>query len=175
MAESNGSILKKVIRGRLWLFGDSLDTDGINPYYLYPDPNEMYKHTLETFRPEFPKGVKKGDIVVAGKNYGCGSSRPGTAVYQIGAAAVVAESLAPLMLRNSIGFAEPAFVAPGITGIVEDHQTIEIDYPNGVVRNVDTGKEVALRKYPPVVERIYEAGGILPYAKRRYLAEAAKK
>lgn len=171
MIGRNGSVLSKVIRGKLWLFGDSVDTDGINPYYRYPDPNEMYKHTLETFRPEFPKQVKKGEIVVAGKNYGCGSSRPGTAVFQIGVAAVVAESLAPLMLRNSIGFAEPVFVAPGITKIVEDHQTIEIDYPNGVVRNADTGSEVALRKFPPVVERIYEAGGILPYARRRYLLE----
>ena len=171
MIEHNGSVLNKTIKGRLWLFGDSVDTDGINPYYRYPDPDEMYKHTLETFRPEFPKQVKKGEIVVAGKNYGCGSSRPGTAVFQIGVAAVVAESLAPLMLRNSIGFAEPVFVAPGITKIVEDHQTIEIDYPNGVVRNADTGNAVALRKFPPVVERIYEAGGILPYARRRYLLE----
>ena len=78
------------------------------------------------------------------------------------------------MLRNSIGFAEPVFTAPGITSIVEDHQTIEIDYPNGVVRNIDTGAEVALRKYPPVVERIYAAGGMLPYARKRYDAEKAE-
>ena len=174
MTDQNGSVLKKVIRGKLWLFGDSLDTDGINPYYLYPDPDEMYKHTLETFRPEFPKGVKKGDIVVAGKNYGCGSSRPGTAVFQIGVAAVVVESLAPIMLRNTIGFAEPVFTAPGITDIVEDHQTIEIDYAGGVVRNIDTGKEIPVRKYPPIVERIYEAGGMLPYARKRYEAEMAE-
>lgn len=168
---STHSALHKIYRGRVWVFGDSIDTDGIAPFYLYRDPEEMYKHTLESFRPEFPKGVRPGDIVVAGKNFGCGSGRPATPIFRIGVAAIVVESLAPLMLRNSVGLAHPVFIAPGITGIVTDFQTIEVDYPNGVVRNLDTGRQVALKKYPPIIERIYEAGGMVAYTRRRYLAE----
>ncbi|MFQ5872753.1 MAG: 3-isopropylmalate dehydratase [Dehalococcoidia bacterium] len=174
MTSKGGSVLNRVIRGRVWVFGDSLDTDGIHPYYLYPDPAETYKHTLESFRPEFPKGVREGDLVVTGKNFGCGSGRPATSVFKIGVAAVVSESLAPLMLRNSVGNAHPVIIAPGVTSLVEDHQTLEIDYPNGVVRNVDTGRELPIRKYPRIVERIYEAGGILQFARQRYLAEVGR-
>ncbi|GBD10514.1 2,3-dimethylmalate dehydratase small subunit [bacterium HR23] len=175
MSMPSASPLNKIYRGRVWVFGDSIDTDGIAPFYLYRDPEEMYKHTLESFRPEFPKQVRSGDIVVAGKNFGCGSARPPTPIFRIGVSAIVVESLAPLMLRNSVGLAYPVFIAPGVTSIVQDHQTIEIDYPNGVVRNLDTGRQVALRKYPPIVERIYAAGGIIPYTRQRYLQEQARR
>src|SRR4051812_14312809 len=94
--------LNRVIRGRVWKFGDSVDTDSINPYYLYPTMEELKKHTLESYRPEFPKEVKAGDILIAGRNFGCGSSRPGLVLREVGIAAIVVESASRLFLRNNI-------------------------------------------------------------------------
>ena len=111
--------LKRVVRGRVWKFGDSIETDAINPYYRYPTMEELKQHTMEAYRPEFPKEVKPGDILVAGRNFGCGSSRPGLVLREVGIVAIVAESVARLFLRNSIARAIPIFMAPGITGIVQ--------------------------------------------------------
>src|SRR5919202_5534559 len=138
--------LDRVIRGRVWLFGDSIETDAINPYYRYPTMAELKLHTMEAYRPEFPKEVKPGDILVAGRNFGCGSSRPGLVLREVGIVAIIAESVARLFLRNSIARAIPIFMAPGVTSIVNDRETLEIDYPKGVVRNPATGKSVEVRK-----------------------------
>jgi 3-isopropylmalate dehydratase small subunit len=165
--------LNRVIRGRVWKFGDSIDTDSIAPYYQYPTMEEMKLHTMESYRPEFPKEVRPGDILIAGRNFGCGSSRPGLVLREVGIAAVVVESVSRLFLRNSIDKAMPIFMAPGVTGIVNDGETLEVDYPNGVVRNAATGASVALRRFPPLVERILAAGGFARFARERYLAETA--
>lgn len=161
------------LRGRVWKFGDSIETDAINPYYRYPTMEELKQHTMEVYRPEFPKEVKPGDLMVAGRNFGCGSSRPGLVLREVGIAAIVAESVSRLFLRNSIGRAIPIFVAPGVTGIVADGETLEVDYPKGVVRNPASGKEVAMRKFPPMIEQIFECGGLPEFAYERYMREAA--
>jgi len=85
--------------------------------------------------------------MVAGRNFGCGSSRPGLVLREVGVAAIVAESVARLFLRNSIARAIPIFVAPGVSGIVQDGEILEVDYPRGAVRNAATGASVALRKF----------------------------
>jgi 3-isopropylmalate/(R)-2-methylmalate dehydratase small subunit len=166
--------LNQVIRGRVWKFGDSIETDAINPYYRYPSMEELKKHTMEAYRPEFPAGVKPGDILVAGRNFGCGSSRPGLVLREVGIAVILAETVSRLFLRNSIARAIPVCIAPGVTGIVEDGETLEIDYPHGVVRNPASGKGVALRKFPPLIEKIFECGGLPEFARQRYLAEARR-
>ncbi len=167
-----GFDLNRPIRGKVWKFGDSIETDAINPYYRYPTMDELKLHTLEAYRPEFPNEVKPGDILVAGRNFGCGSSRPGLVLREVGIAAIIAESVARLFLRNSIARAIPIFMAPGITGIVDDAGTLEVDYPNGLVRNVATGASVTLRKFPPLIEQIFVAGGLPEFARERYLREA---
>jgi 3-isopropylmalate dehydratase small subunit len=168
-----GFDLNRVIRGRVWKFGDSIETDAINPYYRYPTMEELKQHTMEAYRPEFPLQVKPGDIMVAGRNFGCGSSRPGLVLREVGVAAIVAESVSRLFLRNSISRAIPIFVAPGVTAIVEDAETLEVDYPHGVVRNPASGKTVVLRKFPPLIEQIFECGGLPEFARERYMREAA--
>jgi 3-isopropylmalate/(R)-2-methylmalate dehydratase small subunit len=168
-----GFDLSQVIRGRVWKFGDSIETDAINPYYRYPTMEELKQHTMEAYRPEFPQHVKPGDVMVAGRNFGCGSSRPGLVLREVGVAAIVAESVARLFLRNSISRAIPIFVAPGVTAIVQDGETLEVDYPKGVVRNPASGKAVALRKFPPMIEKIFECGGLPEFARERYLKETA--
>ncbi|MEO7727921.1 MAG: 3-isopropylmalate dehydratase [Burkholderiales bacterium] len=163
--------LDKPMKGRVWKFGDSVETDAINPYYQYPTMEELKMHTLEAYRPEFPREMKPGDILVAGRNFGCGSSRPGLVLREIGIAAIIVESVSRLFMRNSIARAMPIFMAPGITGIVNDGETLEVDYPNVIVRNPATGASVAIRAFPPLIERIVNAGGLLEFARQRYLAE----
>ena len=166
-----GFDLSQVIRGRVWKFGDSIETDAINPYYRYPTMDELKLHTMEAYRPEFPKEVKPGDILVAGRNFGCGSSRPGLVLREVGIAAIVAESVARLFLRNSIARAIPIFMAPGITELVADGETLEVDYSSGAVRNAATGASIPLRKFPPLIERIFTAGGLPEFARERYEKE----
>ena len=166
-----GFDLNRVIRGRVWTFGDSIDTDSINPYYKYTTMEELKQHTMEAYRPEFPKQVRPGDIVVAGRNFGCGSSRPGLVLREVGIVAIIAESVARLFLRNSIARAIPIFIAPGVTSIVNDGETLEIDYPNGLLRNPASGASVEVRKFPPLIEEIFSAGGLPEYAYQRYLRE----
>ena len=168
-----GFDLAQPIRGRVWKFGDSIETDAINPYYRYPTMEELKLHTMETYRPEFPQQVKAGDILVAGRNFGCGSSRPGLVLREVGIAAIIAESVARLFLRNSIARAIPIFMAPGITQIVNDGEILDVDYPGGTVRNVRSGASVSLRKFPPLIEQIFVAGGLPEFARERYLRETA--
>ncbi|MEE9549228.1 MAG: 3-isopropylmalate dehydratase small subunit, partial [Candidatus Binatia bacterium] len=85
--------------------------------------------------------------------------------------AIVAESVARIFLRTSINLAYPVMIVPGVTSLVEDQQEIEIDYPKGRLRNITTGKELPLSKYPPAVERIFESGGILALLKERCVKE----
>ena len=168
-----GFDLARIVHGRVWKFGDSIETDAINPYYRYPTMEELKQHTMEVYRPEFPGAVRPGDILVAGRNFGCGSSRPGLVLREVGIAAIVAESVARLFMRNSISRAIPIFVAPGVTRVVNDGEMLEVDYRQGIVRNPVSGAAVPLRKYPPAIEQIFECGGLPEFAYERYQREAA--
>lgn len=167
--------LKNVARGRVWKFGDSVETDAINPYYQYPTMEELKQHTMEAYRPEFPREVKGGDILVAGRNFGCGSSRPGIVLMEVGIAAIVVESVSRLFFRNSIARAMPILQAPGITSIVDDGETLEVDYPHGVVRNPASGKSVRLRPFPPLIEQILQCGGLPELAFQRFQRESGSR
>ena len=125
---------------------------------------------MAAIRPEFPREVKPGDILVAGRNFGCGSHREtaNTILRDVGIRAIVAESIARIFFRVSISLAYPTFVAKGISGIVNDGDELEIDYERGLVKNITTGASVALNKYPPSVEEIFSVGGLLPLLKQRY-------
>jgi|SRR5665213_1358628 len=168
-----GFEINGVIRGRVWKFGDSIETDAINPYYRYPAMEDLKLHTMEAYRPEFAKEVKPGDVLVAGRNFGCGSSRPGLVLREVGIAAIVVESVSRLFLRNSIARAIPIFMAPGVMSIVEDGETLVVDYPEARVFNPGSGAAVALRKFPPLIEQIFRVGGLPEFAHARYLREQA--
>ncbi len=159
------------IKGRVWKFGDSIDTDIISPGGEKEDRPE--ETAMTAVRPEFPGQVRPGDIVVAGRNFGCGSHRESanTVLRDVGVQAVVAESVARIFFRVSISVAYPTYAAKGVTGIVDDGDELEIDYDNGFVRNTATGKSVPLNKYPSSVEAIFREGGLLELLKRRYAGE----
>lgn len=167
-----GFNLNCVIRGRVWKFGDFIDTDAISPSENFPTMEELKKHTMESYRPEFPREVRPGDIIVAGRNFGCGSSRPGHVLREVGIVAIVVESTTTLFLRNSVSRAIPIFIVPAITDLIKDKETLEIDYLRGEVRNVATGAGASIRKFPPLIENIYKSGGLPEFARERYLAEA---
>jgi 3-isopropylmalate dehydratase small subunit len=164
-----------VIRGRVWKFGESVDTNVIAPLHVMQKGKieEIARHTMAAVRPEFPDQVRPGDIIVAGGNFGCGSHRQEANIVleKVGIRAIIAESVARIFLRTSINLAYPTLVAPGISTLVEDHEELEISYPEGKIRNLRSGREITLPKYPPSVEQIFAAGGILTLLKERCIKE----
>ena len=164
-----------VIRGRVWKFGDSIDTNIIAPLHVMRkgEIEEIAQHTMAAVRPEFPAEVRPGDIIVAGGNFGCGSHREeaNRVLEHVGIRAIVADSVARIFLRTSINLAYPTLVAPGISSLVEDHDELEIDYPRGKILNLRSGRELSLPKYPASVEQIFAAGGILTLLKERCVRE----
>lgn len=164
-----------VIRGKVWKFGNSVDTNVIAPLHVMRkgEIDELAQHTMAALRPEFPAEVRQGDIIVAGANFGCGSHRQeaNLVLEKIGIRAIVAESVARIFLRTSINLAYPPLVAPGIFSLVEDQEELEIDYPKGKIRNLRSGKELPLPTYPPSVEEIFDAGGILTLLRERCIRE----
>jgi 3-isopropylmalate dehydratase small subunit len=169
------SSVDEPISGRAWKFGDSVDTNQLAGGGLAGATREetLRINCLRGLRPEFTEGVGPGDILVAGHNFGCGSSRQSAveALRVCGIAAVVAESVARIHRRNSIALALPTFVVPGIAGFVADGDAIEIDHGAGVVRNQRTGGELVLPRLPDSVLAIYRAGGLTAVIKAR-LTEA---
>ncbi len=164
-----------VIRGRVWKFGDSVDTNIIAPLHVMRkgEIEEIAQHTMAAVRSEFPAQVRPGDIIVAGGNFGCGSHREeaNRVLEKVGIRAIVADSVARIFLRTSINLAYPTLVAPGVSALVEDHDELEIDYPRGKIRNLRSGRELPLPKYPASVEQIFAAGGILTLLKQRCVRE----
>jgi len=130
--------------GTAWTFGDNIDTDQINPgKYMDLPVEEASKHAFEAIAPEFATAFKAGEIIVAGTNFGCGSSRETApeALKHIGVAAVVAESFGRIFFRNAIAIGLPVLVCPGIRAHTDKGHKMEIDIESAVVRNLTTNKE----------------------------------
>jgi 3-isopropylmalate/(R)-2-methylmalate dehydratase small subunit len=162
--------------GRVWKIGDSISTNQIGGGRRGTAGEELRANCLRSVRPEFADEVKQGDILVAGANFGNGSSSPGAveALIACGLQAVLADSLSRLMLRTCIAKGLPAFAAQGISEIVEDGEELEIDYPAGAARNAASGRSVSLKRFPPAVEQIYEVGGIQQVIAKRLAEEGIR-
>jgi 3-isopropylmalate/(R)-2-methylmalate dehydratase small subunit len=160
-----------MIRGRVWKFKDDVDTDQIIParYLVTTDPKELAKHVMEDADPTFPSKVKEGDILVAGKNFGCGSSREHAplAIKGAGIAAVVAESFARIFFRNAINLGLLIIESPEAAREAEEGDILEIDINQGVIRNVTKNKEYKIKPLPENLQAILKAGGLMEYAKER--------
>jgi 3-isopropylmalate dehydratase small subunit len=158
--------LKGRVEGRAWVFGDNVDTDQIIPadYLVTMDNAELAKHAFEKAMPRFAKDVRPGDIVVAGRNFGCGSSREHAprALMGAGISCVVAISFARIFYRNSINIGLPVVEAEVAA---ENDDWIRVDLSNGVVENVRTGQSSSFMAYPPFVMMLIEKGGLIPYTK----------
>ncbi len=160
----------ELIRGKVWKYGDDVNTDVIFPgkyTYTVTDPDEMAAHALEDLDPDFAKNMRPGDIVVAGKNFGCGSSREQAAfaLKYAGVGAVVAKSFARLYFRNAINAGLPVIQAPDAVDAIEPGEIIEIDLEKGELRcNAGTFRFPPL---PDAVLGIFQAGGLIPYTRKR--------
>jgi 3-isopropylmalate/(R)-2-methylmalate dehydratase small subunit len=160
--------MEKIIRGRVWKFGDNIDTDQIAlTVYSRLPMDEMKLHVLERIRPEFGKGAKAGDIIVAGANFGCGSSRETApvAIKALGIGAVVAESFARIFFRNAIAIGLPAVTCPGIGGSFEDGDQLKLDIDKATVINVRSGVVLRAEALPAEMLEVLEKGGILALLK----------
>jgi 3-isopropylmalate/(R)-2-methylmalate dehydratase small subunit len=150
-------------RGRVWRFGDSIDTDVMTPgKHLNLPMEEMKGHTFEAIRPDFAGGVKSGDIVVAGRNFGCGSSRETAprALKMLGLGAVVAESFARIFYRNAIAIGLPAVACPGVHGLFEEGDEAEISFSDRRVFNRTSGRHLYFTPFPEEMMRVLACGGI---------------
>ncbi|MRI58823.1 MAG: 3-isopropylmalate dehydratase [Epsilonproteobacteria bacterium] len=157
-----------VITGKVWKFGDNIDTDLIIAarYLNTSDPHELAKHVMEDADPEFVKKLQPGDIIVAGENFGCGSSREHApiALKAAGVAAVVAKSFARIFYRNAFNMGLPIFELPDADKIAEG-DLITIDMDKGVVKDIDKGVEYKFAPIPPFMQELLACGGLINYAK----------
>jgi len=153
-----------VLRGRVWKLDHDVSTDVLSPGAFAVDPVEVRKlHVLESVNPAFASGVEVGDVIVAGRNFGCGSSRETAAenLKALGVACVVAESLARLFMRNAVAVGLPVVVCSGVHAEFVDGSRVEIDLATGRVLNVETGSELQGDPLPEEMREILAAGGIL--------------
>ncbi len=160
----------ELIEGRVWCVGDNVDTDQIiaGKYLTIIDPNVLKTHMLEALVPEFPKEARAGDILVAGDNFGCGSSREHApaAFKAAGLGAVVANSFARIFFRNAINVGLPAIEVPGVRALFEQGQTARLSLREGSVQNVTAGTSLPFHPLPSHLMEILEAGGLVEKVRR---------
>ncbi len=168
--------MREVIEGRVWTLPDDVDTDQIisGKYLTVIDPNELKKHVFEIALPEFAANARTGDIVVAGLNMGCGSSREHApqALKAIGVGAIVADSFARIFFRNAINVGIPTVEAPGVRKIFEKGDPARIEMRGGRIQNARTGASVGFPPLPAHLLDLLEAGGLVEKVKRELQAGA---
>jgi len=160
-----------IIEGRVWKFGDNINTDLIIAgKYKYDtlDMKEMAKHTFEALRPDFYKKVKEGDIIVAGRNFGCGSSREQAPLVlkALGIKVIVAESFARIFYRNAINLGLLALECNGVSRAVEEGDVVRIKLEEGTVENISSGATLIFKPLPKLILEIFKEGGLVPYVKK---------
>jgi len=151
------------LRGRVWKFGDHIDTDVMTSgKYLNLPMEDIKRHVFEAIRPKFSQEVKPGDIIVAGRNFGCGSSRETApaALKALGIGAVVAESFARIFYRNAIAIGLPAIVCSKVGGLLKDGDEAEISFNDGKIINGASKKSFDFVPFPDEMLQILECGGI---------------
>ena len=167
-------------KGKAWVAGDDIDTDQIyhGQYLPLTDPHEMAKHAMEYVpgMDNFPREAKKGDIVVAGKNFGTGSSREHAVLclQYLGVSCVVAQSFSRIFFRNAVNLGFPAIECHGLAGKLKTGDVIEVDDESGLVTNVATG--ASAQGVPPsgLEKEIASSGGLLEFLKKKSPEELAQ-
>ncbi|MGD8967024.1 MAG: 3-isopropylmalate dehydratase small subunit [Anaerolineae bacterium] len=164
-----------VIKGRVWKYGDHVDTDAIIParYLNVSTAEELARHCMEDIDASFSDGVVCGDVIVAGENFGCGSSREHAplAIRGAGVACVVAKSYARIFYRNAINIGLPILQCPEAVEETEAGDRLNIDLLAGTITNQRTGHTFHTAPFPPFVMEIIEAGGLVPHARRRMTSD----
>jgi len=155
------------INGRIWKFGSDIDTDAIIParYLNQSDPKELAKHAMEDERPEFIKEVKKGDILLAGKNFGCGSSREHAplALKAAGISCIIAKSFARIFFRNSFNLGLPLLESPEASDAIQDGDRVRVDLNTGEIVNLTRNKKFTATPIPPFMQELLKDGGLISH------------
>ncbi len=159
-----------LLKGRTWRFGDDIDTDAIIParYLNTTDPEELAGHCMEDADRDFVKKINSGDIIVAGKNFGCGSSREHApiAIKAAGISCVIAKSFARIFFRNSFNMGLPILECAEASEEIKEGDEVEIDLGKGEIRDLTGGKTFFARPVPPFMQSLVEAGGLMEWVKR---------
>ena len=170
--------MQEIIRGRVWVLGDEVDTDGIigGKYLQILDANELKKHVFEIALPEFAANARPGDLVIAGTTFGCGSSREAApaALKAAGVGAVVADSFARIFFRNCINLGVPAIEAKGVRALFSKGDIARVEMKAGRVVNESTGGSVSFPALPPHLLDLLESGGLVEKVRRELAARKAK-
>ena len=153
--------------GKVFKYGDNVDTDVIIParYLNSSDPKELAQHCMEDIDTEFVKKVQKGDIIVADKNFGCGSSRENAplAIKAAGVSCVIAETFARIFYRNAINIGLPIIECPEAAGGIAAGDEVEVDFDSGVIRNLTKGTQFQGQAFPDFMQKIIAAEGLVNY------------
>jgi 3-isopropylmalate/(R)-2-methylmalate dehydratase small subunit len=161
-----------IIKGKTHRFGDNINTDEIIParYLNTIDPKTLGAHCMEDADPDFVKKVNAGDIIVAGGNFGCGSSREHApiAIKDCGVSCVIAESFARIFFRNAINIGLPILEVKGASEVIDDGDRLEIDFESGRIVNKTKNEEYDTQPFPEFMDKIIEGGGLMNYVKEKY-------
>ncbi len=158
-----------MLKGKAFKFGDNISTDLISPgryFHLRSDLPELAKHAMEDADPSFTSKIKPGDFIVAGKDFGLGSSREHAplVIKMSGVSAVLAKSVARIFFRNAFNIGLPVLICD--TDKINDGDELEIDLEAGTIKNLSTGAELTFGKIPEVMLKILNEGGLVPYIKK---------
>ena len=158
-----------MVKGRVFKFGDDVNTDVIIPARYLNDPSleNMAKHCMEDIDPEFPKQDHTGDIMVGGWNFGCGSSREHApvSIKACGVSCVIAASFARIFYRNAINIGFPILECPEASEVIAAGDTVSVDFETGTIIDETTGQEFKAAAFPPFIQKIIKAGGLINYRK----------
>jgi len=159
------------IKGRVYKFGDDIDTDQIIParYLNTSDPKELAAHCMEDADPTFAGRVEPGAVIVAGKNFGCGSSREHApiAIKAAGVSCIIAPTFARIFYRNAVNIGLPILECPEAAEALQEGDQVEVDLVKGVIKNLTSGEEYHAAPFPPFMQGIIEQGGLINYVRER--------
>lgn len=161
----------KAAKGHVFKYGDNVDTDVIIParYLNSSDPKELASHCMEDIDQNFVKSVKEGDIIVASKNFGCGSSREHApiAIKAAGVSCVIAETFARIFYRNAINIGLPIVECPKAAQAIAAGDEVEVDFDTGVILDKTTGCSYQGQAFPPFMQKIIDCGGLVNYINQK--------
>jgi 3-isopropylmalate/(R)-2-methylmalate dehydratase small subunit len=163
-------------KGKAWKFGDNIDTDAIIParYLNTSDPDELAKHCMEDADPQFSQKMSAGDIIVADRNFGCGSSREHApmAIKAAGIACVVAKSFARIFYRNAFNMGLPIFESPEAVEGTAAGDLLAVDATSGEITNQTRNKTFRANPIPPFMQELIACGGLMNYAQKKHLQKS---
>jgi 3-isopropylmalate/(R)-2-methylmalate dehydratase small subunit len=159
------------LHGKAWRFGNDVDTDLIIParYLNTSDPKELAAHCMEDADPGFAAKVKPGEIIAAGKNFGCGSSREHApiSIKAAGVSCVIAASFARIFFRNAINIGLPILESPEASRSIAEGDQVEVDLDTGKITNLTKGETYQAAAFPPFMQELIDAGGLIEYVKAK--------